>query len=266
MINNESYLIKDSDNELFRIRNSYEYLFITHFKSDGTSETTARLKANFLAEKALDGNLTDSEIVDFKDGNRTNYDKSNLYVRKRTIEDPPTDYRVRPHYLYPDDFLVGDVGVLLSRRTNTVLKPKMGTNGYLECTSTVKGKGVTLRIHIAVAKAFIDNPDNKTQVNHKEPIKTYNSYENLEFVTNKENSDHARMMGLIKTVYGEKVSTSSISDEKRLQIAEFVLSHTQAEAAKVFNVSKHVVRGAIRFKKHLDNYNENDYLDGIKMV
>lgn len=79
-----------------------------------------------------------------------------------------------------------------------ILKPKLNRYGYLVYTLGNGGRGLRPREHTAhslVAEAFIGpRPDGLT-VNHRDGIKTNNRPENLEYVTNQENLQHAQDTG-----------------------------------------------------------------------
>ena len=71
-------------------------------------------------------------------------------------------------------------------------------NGYLVVDLYDGGKRTTARVHRLVAKEFISNPCNKPCVNHIDGNKHNNNISNLEWVTKKENSEHAWYNGLAK--------------------------------------------------------------------
>lgn len=68
----------------------------------------------------------------------------------------------------------------------------------------VKEKYVNIRMHRAVAEVFLDNPDGKRTVNHKDGNKSNNLVTNLEYATHSENSKHAHRTGLAQNPTGKK--------------------------------------------------------------
>lgn len=71
-------------------------------------------------------------------------------------------------------------------------------NHYMKVHLFKNGVGKFIYTHRLVALAFIPNPENKPQINHKNGKKHDNRVVNLEWATSKENIDHAIRTGLRK--------------------------------------------------------------------
>ena len=76
-----------------------------------------------------------------------------------------------------------------------ILKSAKDGKGHLKVILCKDGKHKTVAVHRLVAIAFILNPENKPEINHKNGIKTDNRIENLEWVTSSENKIHAFATG-----------------------------------------------------------------------
>lgn len=74
--------------------------------------------------------------------------------------------------------------------SKTPTSNKMG-RGYLYVDLYNNGKHKRFFVHRLVAEAFIENPNNKPFVNHKDGNPKNNNVENLEWVTPLENVEHA---------------------------------------------------------------------------
>ena len=75
--------------------------------------------------------------------------------------------------------------------------------GYLSVGLNKDNVQSTFMVHNIVATAFIENPMNKPIVNHKDLDKKNNCAENLEWVTNAENIQHAHDNGAVTIHRGE---------------------------------------------------------------
>jgi hypothetical protein len=95
-------------------------------------------------------------------------------------------------------YSVSDKGRVRNNRTGKILKPIKTTKGYVKVNLRVDGREINIQVHRLVAIAFIPNPENKPEVNHKNGIHDDNRLSNLEWVTQEENLRHAYDTGLVK--------------------------------------------------------------------
>jgi hypothetical protein len=86
--------------------------------------------------------------------------------------------------------------VVYNTKTNHIVKSVI-KHGYYVCNLNINNKSKQYKVHRLIADVFILNQDNKPIVNHIDGIKTNNNIENLEWVTHKENTNHAIKTGLI---------------------------------------------------------------------
>lgn len=94
--------------------------------------------------------------------------------------------------------------------------------GYMQ--QSIRGK--TVRLHRAVAAAFVPNPDNLPEVNHIDGNKLNNHASNLEWTTRKGNMRHAYATGLAKNGFGDESSRSILTSE---QVAYIRAVHKPAD-------------------------------------
>ena len=80
-------------------------------------------------------------------------------------------------------------------------------------------------VHRLVAETYIPNPDNKPQVNHIDGDPSNNNVDNLEWVTCKENAEHASKTKLYTGTYRAAVV---IENEYKLEVVKTFNSITQA--------------------------------------
>lgn len=94
----------------------------------------------------------------------------------------------------------------------------------------------TRSVHRLVAEAFLPNPENKPQVNHKNGLRGDNRLSNLEWATQSENQKHSfRVLG--NSRIGERNNARKLSETKVLNIFNNDKASTE-ELSRLYGVSK----------------------------
>lgn len=94
---------------------------------------------------------------------------------------------------YEGTYMVSSLGSVyrVNPKGLTLLTPGTFPNGYNYVRLTKTGKRKNALLHRIIATAFIPNPQNLPEVNHKDLIRSNNSINNLEWCTKSENAIHS---------------------------------------------------------------------------
>ncbi len=93
---------------------------------------------------------------------------------------------------YEGLYQVSNLGKIKNKKKNKVLKPRKKLNGYLQIALYKERKYRHIGIHRLVAQSFLDNPNNCPCVNHKDENKENNCVDNLEWCTQKYNTEYSQ--------------------------------------------------------------------------
>lgn len=172
---------------------------------------------------------------------------------------------------YEDKYQVSNFGRVRSLQYHNTkgimrigyLKPATDGCGYLRCALSKNNKLTTFKVHRLVAEAFIDNPNNLPQINHKDGNKQNYSVENLEWCTISENQRHAYANGLrtppMPKHYPTIVVNNDTGEVMRFECTKFASEYT---GEKRQTIEKRLRTGAkARFNKRYTYYYEKDYIN-----
>lgn len=96
-------------------------------------------------------------------------------------------------------YFINEDGTVFDSKYQKNVATWIDTVGYRQCyLKDSDGKKHSKRIHRLLAMAFIPNPNNLPQVNHKDGDKLNNNIDNLEWISNKDNTQHGYDNGLYK--------------------------------------------------------------------
>lgn len=163
---------------------------------------------------------------------------------------------------YGDYYLVSNLGKIKNVKTDYILKNYTDEkNPYYKVKLHIDyiDKIVTIKVHRAVAQAFIPNPNNLPQVNHKDGNKLNNNVDNLEWVSAKQNTIHAVINNLYKS--GENSELSKLKEEEIKYIKENCIPNDKnfgcAALGRKFNVHPTTISKIIHncsWKEYSDDY------------
>jgi len=113
---------------------------------------------------------------------------------------------------------------------------------YVSAKLTVDGITITRQLHRVVLSAFVPCPAEGLVVNHKDGNKHNNCLDNLEWVTYKENANHAKNMGLTHYAVGEDSGQVKTNNKDVAEIKKMLqLGEVQKVIAQKFGISKKMV-------------------------
>lgn len=125
-----------------------------------------------------------------------------------------------PGFEWADErFLVRTDGVVIGRRGRSI--GSKNNSGYLHATITDPKETVRKNVanHRLVALAFVPNPENKEQVNHKDENILNNKVENLEWLTAKENMNYGTRAQRVAEMFGIPVVGTNIETGEEVRFA-----------------------------------------------
>lgn len=133
-----------------------------------------------------------------------------------------------------------------------ILHPGNMTSGYRFVGLTRNKVCKNFGVHRLVANAFIPNPNNFSDINHKDGNKINNNVSNLEWVTRSENLKHAVDIGLVK-------NQCKICRKVIVKCNEKIVTfETMKDCCNFFGFKKGWLHNLIR--KHGLIFNYNGYL------
>ena len=133
-----------------------------------------------------------------------------------------------------EDYEITRDGHVINIHTGKEVKPQINGTGYYRVAIGKKLKFV----HRLVAQKYIPNPENLPQVNHKDGNRLNNCADNLEWVSNRDNSLHALHNGWMRIEENHQFAKLT-----RESVA-YIKAHPEMsrnELAKMFNISPHTI-------------------------
>lgn len=154
---------------------------------------------------------------------------------------------------YEDLYQISNKGNVYSKKSKRIKKPGIDKDTYLYVNLYKEGKAKYFRIHRLVALHFIENPENKPQVDHMDNNKQNNCIENLRWCDQRENEYNkskqkskngkecsSKYKGVCWDKYAKKWRVKITINGKRKHLGMF---ETEGEAYQVYKAKAQEIHG-----------------------
>lgn len=143
-----------------------------------------------------------------------------------------------------DNYEVSNLGKVRNKKTGRILKASC-KGGYVVVGLCKNCMSKTFSVHRLVAKAFIDNHENKPQVNHIDKDGTNNKLSNLEWCTSAEDAAHKLLTLIPKTNQKLKIWRLDIATGDKLELYNSIYEASLWCVNNGYSQSVHNARGNI---------------------
>lgn len=137
-------------------------------------------------------------------------------------------------------FRNGKSSVRIMRIKGKILTPYITNNGYYSINLQKNNIVSKFLVHRIVGLVFIDNVDNKPQINHLDANRKNNSVNNLEWTTQSENMKHCFSIGngVFPDHKGEKHPQHKLTESQVLEMRSLHYKIPYSQLAKMYGVSE----------------------------
>ena len=165
---------------------------------------------------------------------------------------------------YEGRYKVSNHGDICSLITGKTLRPGKQSRGYLSVglyDGSSPKKQRSLLVHRIVTEAFLGKAPDSIQVNHKNGNKSDCRLENLEYVTQSENMQHAFATGLNRARRGEESHNARLTNDQAAKIKQLFAEGrlgrgkgkvSKAELCRQFGVTQRAIYSVVHGESFRD--------------
>lgn len=156
-------------------------------------------------------------------------------------------------------YSISNDGQVRNDKTNKILSQSTQQD-YKHVTLNIDGKAKRMKVHRLVAQTFLENPENKPYVNHKDGNRSNNDVSNLEWVTPSENTKHAVKTGLFISGVAKPVNQYSLDGMLMMTFP------SSAEASRQTGTSQEKITMCCKRQRETANDYQWRYVNDIQDV